>query len=72
MLRMNICEVVGTNIRKLRNKRGLSQEQLSHETGIDRSYLSEVESGQKSVGVEMLAKLAEGLGVHVTELFKGF
>ena len=69
---MDICEVVGTNVRKVRQAKGWSQEQLSLETGVDRSYLSELESGKKNVGVEVLAKLANGLGVHVTEFFKDY
>ncbi len=69
---MNICEVVGTNVRKLRQEKKLSQDQLAADADIDRSYLSEVESGKKNVGVEVLAKLAVGLDVHVTELLSGY
>ena len=67
-----LCTVVGANIRKLRVDRGLSQEELAHRAGIDRSYLSEVENGHKSIGVVMLDHIAAALEVEVTDLFKGY
>jgi transcriptional regulator with XRE-family HTH domain len=51
---MKLCTVVGANIRKLRVDRGLSQEELAHRAGIDRSYLPEVENGPRNIGVVML------------------
>jgi transcriptional regulator with XRE-family HTH domain len=69
---MKLCTVVGTNIRKLRADRGLSQEELAHRAGIDRSYLSEIENGHKSVGVVVLDDIAAALEAEITELFKGY
>jgi transcriptional regulator with XRE-family HTH domain len=69
---MKLCTVVGTNIRKLRADRALSQEELAHRAGIDRSYLSEIENGHKSVGVVVLDDIAAALEVDVIELFNGY
>jgi len=69
---MKLCAVVGTNIRKQRADRGLSQEELAHRAGIDRSYLSEVENGHKSVGVMVLDDIAAALEVEITDLLKGY
>ena len=69
---MKICSILGTNIRKLRADRGLSQEELAHRAGIDRSYLSEVENGHKSIGVMVLDDIAAALEVEVADLFKGY
>jgi transcriptional regulator with XRE-family HTH domain len=66
---MDIKSTVGTNIRKLRQAKGISQETLAFEAGIDRSYLSEVESGRKNVGIEVLEKVAKALGVSPKVLF---
>lgn len=65
---MNICSLVGTNIRKLRNSRKLSQEELAHRAGIDRSYLSEIENGHKNVGIVVLHQIATALGVKTAVL----
>lgn len=69
---MDICSTIGTNIRKLRNSKSLSQEDLAFEAGIDRSYLSEIENGYKNLSVIMLEQIANALGVKVTELFRGY
>jgi transcriptional regulator with XRE-family HTH domain len=69
---MKLCTILGTNIRKLRAERELSQEELAHRAGIDRSYLSEVENGHKSVGVVVLDDIAAALEVEITDLFKGY
>jgi transcriptional regulator with XRE-family HTH domain len=62
---MDICSAVGTNIRKLRNSKKLSQEELAFKAGIDRSYLSEVENGHKNVGITMLDQIADALGLRL-------
>ena len=69
---MKLCTILGTNIRKLRAERELSQEELAHRAGIDRSYLSEIENGHKSVGVVVLDDIAAALEVEITDLFKGY
>ena len=68
-LGMDICSVIGTNIRKLRNGKKWSQEQLAAEAGIDRSYLSEIENGQKNLSVIMLHQIAVALGAKMASLF---
>jgi transcriptional regulator with XRE-family HTH domain len=69
---MTLCTTLGTNIRKLRANRELSQEELAYRAGIDRSYLSEIENGHKSVGVMVLDDIAAALEVEITDLFKGY
>jgi transcriptional regulator with XRE-family HTH domain len=69
---MKLCTLVGTNIRKRRADSGLSQEELAYRAGIDRSYLSEIENGHKSVGVVVLDDIAAALEVEITDLFKGY
>jgi len=69
---MDICSVIGTNVRKLRNKKKLSQEELAFNAEIDRSYLSEIENGHKNLSVEMLDQIAGALDVKISELFRGY
>ena len=69
---MDVCSIIGTNIRKLRNSKKLSQEELAFSAEIDRSYLSEIENGQKNLSVAMLDHIAVALDVRITELFVGY
>jgi transcriptional regulator with XRE-family HTH domain len=69
---MELRELVGVNIRKLRNDRQMSQEELAFQAELDRSYLSEIENGYKSPGIEMLAKISKALGVKLASLFAGY
>jgi transcriptional regulator with XRE-family HTH domain len=48
----------------------MSQEELAFNAGIDRSYLSEIESGYKNVGIAVLELIATGLDVSVADLVK--
>ena len=67
---MDLRPVFAANIRRLRNERGLSQEVLAREAGVDRSYLARLEAGWHFVGLEVIGKIAEALEVEPAELLK--
>lgn len=60
---MDIRRQVGLNVRKLREKRGWSQEELSFEAGLHRTYISGVERGIRNPTVTVLNKIAVALDV---------
>jgi len=62
-------EWFGHTVAKLRNERGMSQEELAFRAGIHRSYMGVIERGEKSPSIETIAKVARGLGVSIGELF---
>jgi transcriptional regulator with XRE-family HTH domain len=64
----DIRHTVARNLRRLRNQKELSQEELAFEAGLDRSYLSGMERGLRNPTIIMLAKLAGALGVEPHEL----
>jgi len=68
-MKKNINEKVGLNIRRIREKRGLSQEKLAALAGIHRVYMGQVERGEKNVGVVNLEKIANALKIPVHILF---
>jgi transcriptional regulator with XRE-family HTH domain len=68
---MDICSLVGTNIRKARNSKKLSQEELAFKVGMDRSYLSEIENGHKNLSIVMLEQIAVALNVKIAILVSG-
>ena len=55
-------------MRAWRKAHGLSQEALAEHVGTSRPYMSAIERGQHSVGPGVVERLAEGMGVPVTEL----
>ena len=61
-------ESVGKRIRELRVERGLTQEQLAHESGVTRPILSGVEKGQRGLLYERLFDIADALGVPASDL----
>ena len=63
-------QIVARNLRRFRHDRKLSQEELSFQAKVDRSYISQLETGVYSASVTMLEKLAKALGVEVSELLK--
>ncbi len=59
---------VGDRVREIRLERGLSQEELAHNAGLDRSYMSGIERGVRNVTVLKLQAVARALKVPVREL----
>lgn len=57
-------KIVGSNVRRLRKERGLSQESLAGEAGLAMRHLGRIERGEGNPTVAVLGKLAEVLGVH--------
>jgi transcriptional regulator with XRE-family HTH domain len=61
-------ELVALNVRLLRVKRDMTQEQLAMDAGVNKNYISQVESGTRAVSVDILDKLAHAFEVPVAEL----
>jgi transcriptional regulator with XRE-family HTH domain len=53
---MDLRQVFASNLRRLRYERGLSQEALAYEAGVNRSYISKLEKGATFVGLEITAR----------------
>lgn len=62
------AEVLGQVIRSIRKAHDLSQEDLSHQSGVGRSFLSQIERGQQAPTVETLFKLADALNTSAADL----
>lgn len=63
-------QITGRIIRDLRRRKGWSQEVLSGLAGIARSHLSEIETGEKNAAVDTLWRIAETLGIRMSELMR--
>ena len=61
-------ERFGEVLRELRRERGLSQEALAFESGLNRQFVSLLELGERAPSLETVYKLAGGLGIAGSEL----
>jgi transcriptional regulator with XRE-family HTH domain len=66
---MRARALVARNLRRLRTRRGLSQEALAADAGIDRTYVSRLERGLENPTVAVLEQLAEALVAEIVEFF---
>lgn len=62
-------QIIGVNIKRLRQAKGLSQETLAAESGIDMRYLGGIERGQENPTVAVVGSIAKALGVSPGSLF---
>lgn len=67
---MDLRQLFATNFRRVRHSRRISQEQLAHDAGIDRAYVSRVERATTYVGLEIIGKLSAILDVEPAEFFQ--
>lgn len=66
-----ITAELGARIKELRNQKGLSQEKFALDIGMDRTYFASVEAGKRNIAIINTKKIADGLGVTLSELFEG-
>jgi transcriptional regulator with XRE-family HTH domain len=61
---MDLVQLLGVNVRHHRRLKGMSQEQLALDAGMERSYVSDLERGTRNPSVRALGRLANALGVE--------
>lgn len=64
-------EQLGSRLRKTRQDRGLSQEELCRITGLSRKFLGQIELGKSNVSLEKLILISKALNISLTSLFSG-
>jgi transcriptional regulator with XRE-family HTH domain len=67
---MDVSSRFGVRLRQLRRERNLTQLRMAIDFGIDRSFISDVERGRKSISLPMLEVIALGLKMSLSELLK--
>ncbi|WP_342686252.1 MULTISPECIES: helix-turn-helix transcriptional regulator [unclassified Methanoculleus] len=65
---MNEEQVFGIIIKEIRSERSLSQEILAKKSNLDRTYISQIETGKKSPTLSTVFKIAHALDVLPSEL----
>jgi transcriptional regulator with XRE-family HTH domain len=62
--------ILGKNVRRLRQQRGLTQEQLAFEAEIDLTYMGGIERGKRNPSLLVMARIAAALSVPLTKLLR--
>ena len=68
---MTVKKQLGMRIRYLRQRKGMSIEDLALECNINRNYLSDLERGTRNPSIEILSRISFGLKVSLEEFFIG-
>ena len=61
----------GENLRRLRKEKNLSQEQLAFDAQLDRSFVGQVERGERNLSLLSILRLADALKIPPEKLFSG-
>lgn len=67
----DILKRFGERVRALRKKQDFSQEGFAAACGMDRSYMGGVERGERNVALRNIERIAETLGVTISQLMRG-
>jgi transcriptional regulator with XRE-family HTH domain len=67
---MEIREVFSLNLKTLRQAKGMSQEELAHRAGIDRTYISSLERNVYNASIDVVDRLASALEVEAADLLR--
>lgn len=66
---MDIIKVFGSNLKKYRKKKGLSQEAFAEKCGMHRTYISAIECYKRSISLENIQRIADALEIETYKLF---
>jgi len=67
---LDVSSRFGQRLRELRHQRNLTQSRMATEFGIDRSFISDVERGKKSISLPMLEVISLGMKMTLSELLQ--
>ncbi|MCQ2815390.1 MAG: helix-turn-helix domain-containing protein [Bacilli bacterium] len=68
---MTIYKQFGMRVKYLRTQKGMSQEDLALEAGINKNYLSDIERGARNPTLKIMQQIADALNINLEVLFKG-
>ncbi len=63
-------QILGNNIKKIREQKGISQEELANMADFDRTYISLIERGKRNLSLLNLCRFAKALDLKPFELIK--
>jgi transcriptional regulator with XRE-family HTH domain len=66
-----LLKELGKRVRQRRDVKNWSQEEFAHVAGFHRTYIGQIERGEKNLSFTNLAKISNVLGVTISELLAG-
>jgi len=66
----HVLSIIGSNIKNYRAERKMSQKELANSSGLDRAYISSLESGKQNLTIGAMIKLAGALQVQLDDLMR--
>ena len=66
-----VLAALGRNVRRQREAKEFTQEKLAEKSGLDPTYISDIERGRRNPGIKNVARLAKALGLSTSDLCKG-
>ncbi len=63
-----IRKIFARNLREIRIKQGLSQEELADIAGLHRTYVGSVERGERNISIDNMERLASALNINIQDL----
>lgn len=70
MKKSEIRNKVGLRIKELRKRHGITQERFALMTGINRSYLADIEKGHRNFGFDTLERIVNGFDITYADFFE--
>lgn len=70
MEKSEIRNKVAARMKTLRKQEHITQEKFALMTGLNRSYLADIEKGNRNFGIDTLDKIVSGFGVTYEEFFR--
>jgi transcriptional regulator with XRE-family HTH domain len=70
MNKSSLRTLFAANLRRERESLGLSQDALARLAGLHRTYVGQVERGERNVSIDNIERLAQALGLDATDLMK--
>lgn len=70
LMSKDICKTFGKNLLNIRKEKGLSQEQLAFEVGLDKTTIGKYELAQRCINIRVANKIAIALGVKLSDFFE--
>lgn len=65
-----LVNIVGANIKEIRKRKKMTQEELAENCGLQTSYLAGVERGDRNITLQTLEKITVGLEINAKDLFE--
>ena len=68
-MKNDIKKEFGKKVKQFRLELGISQEELAFRSGLHRTYISDLERGNRNVSLETIQKIANALNISIDKLF---